>query len=267
MLPRVNLVKGNTAEYLLFSTNDTISRTLYNRGTWAEQLITVSRMFYDGIESPLVIDIGANLGAYAIPVAQELQQMNGSVYAFEAQRLVYYQLCGNLILNRIDNVHAFHLAIGEGNGSIAIPMLDYQSSENIGGFSLDQDIRNKSNKGFDIVLDKKLISEQVPMKKLDSISFSKMADLIKIDVEGFELRVLKGGTGLLEASHFPPLLLEAWRDEWFQKQRTELMDYLQWLGYQCFELLDDVIAQHPDYHRHIDFAVADNGVINLIRTR
>lgn len=264
MLPRVNLVKGNTAEYLLFSTQDAISRTIYAKGAWAEPLILISRMFYDGIESPLVIDIGANLGAYAVSIAQELQQMNGSVYAFEAQRLVYYQLCGNLILNRLDNVHAFHLAIGEDDGFIKIPMIDYQSSENIGGFSLDQDIRNKVSA---VALDQNRIAEQVTMKKLDSISFPKLADLIKIDVEGFELRVLKGGAGLLEASNFPPLILEAWRDEWFQKQRTELMSHLQWLGYQCFEMFDEVIAQHPNHHRHIDFFVQSDGGIQMLRTR
>lgn len=199
MLPRVNLVKGNTAEYLLFSTQDAISRTIYARGAWAEPLILISRMFYDGIESPLVIDIGANLGAYAVSIAQELQQMNGSVYAFEAQRLVYYQLCGNLILNRLDNVHAFHLAIGEDDGFIKIPMIDYQSSENIGGFSLDQDIRNKVSA---VALDQNRIAEQVTMKKLDSISFPKLADLIKIDVEGFELRASREEQDYLKQATF-----------------------------------------------------------------
>ena len=57
--------------------------------------------------APLVLDIGANLGAYAIPVAKKIASARGVVYAYEPQRIVYYQLCGNIFLNSLDNVHAF----------------------------------------------------------------------------------------------------------------------------------------------------------------
>lgn len=264
MLPRVNLVRGNSADYLLFSTGDAISRTIYARGGWAEPLITISRMFYEGGSAPFVLDIGANLGAYAIAVAQDLQALGGVVYAYEAQRLVYYQLCGNLILNRLDNVHAFHMAIGDEDGAIEIPRIDYASSENIGGFSLDQAIRDKVSA---VAIDPAQRAERVAMARLDSIAFPKPADLIKIDVEGFELRVLEGGVGFLEAGGFPPLILEAWRDEWFRERRAELMAFLARLGYTCFEVLDEVVAQHPQHPRHVDFVVQDDGGLQLVRTR
>ena len=264
MLPRVNLVRGSSADYLLFSTSDAISRTIYSRGEWAQPLITISRMFYEGASAPFVLDIGANLGAYSIAVAQDLQAHGGVVYAYEAQRLVYYQLCGNLILNRLDNAHAFHLAIGEEDSSIEIPMIDYQSSENIGGFSLDQTIRDRVRS---VAIDLRQPTERVAMSRLDSMAFPKAADLIKIDVEGFEHRVLKGGAGFLEAGRFPPLILEAWRDDWFREQRAELMAFLGRLGYECFELLDEVVAQHPQHARHVDFVSQPDGGLQLIRAR
>ncbi|ENO86858.1 methyltransferase FkbM family protein [Thauera linaloolentis 47Lol = DSM 12138] len=221
-------------------------------------------MFYEGASAPFVLDIGANLGAYAIAVAQDLQKLGGAVHAYEAQRLVYYQLCGNLILNRLDNVHAFHMAIGHEDGSIEIPQIDYASSENIGGFSLDQVIRDKVSA---VTIDQARRAERVAMARLDSIAFPKTADLIKIDVEGFELRVLEGGVGFLEAGGFPPLILEAWRDEWFRERRAELMAFLARLGYACFEVLDEVVAQHPQHPRHVDFVVQGDGGLQLVRTR
>lgn len=45
------------------------------------------------------------------------------------------------------------------------------------------------------------------------------------------------------------------------------MSHLQWLGYQCFEMFDEVIAQHPNHHRHIDFFVQSDGGIQMLRTR
>ena len=264
MLPRVNLVRGNSADYLLFSTSDAISTTIYKRGGWAEPLITISRMFYDGGDKPLVLDIGANLGAYAIPVAQDLQKLGGTVYAYEAQRLIYYQLCGNLILNSLDNVHAFHLAIGDEEGTIEIPAIDYQSSDNIGGFSLDHSIREQLSA---VAIDHERNSERVAMVRVDSISFPKAPDLIKIDVEGFEHRVLSGAGERLEEWGFPPLLLEAWRDDWFRERREQLMALLDRLGYEHFELLNEVIAQHPRHSRHVDFVNMGDAGLQLIRTR
>lgn len=264
MLPRVNLIKGNGAEYLLFSTHDAITRAIYSRGVWAAPLLTISKLFYDEIDFPVVVDIGANLGAYSIPVAQELQQMNGEVYSFEAQRLIYYQLCGNIILNRLDNVYAFHLAIGERDGEIELPKVDYQLSSNIGGFSIDREIIDNSNH---VVLDQCQRSERVTMKKLDSLVFHKSVDLVKIDVEGYELKVLEGGRGMLEENRYPPLLLEAWNEEWFRSQRAELLNYLDKLGYKYFEILDELIAQHPNHHRHIEFLAQPDGGLRMIRTK
>ena len=38
-----------------------------------------------------ILDIGANLGAYSIPIAKDIQSVNGQVIAFEPQRIIFYQ--------------------------------------------------------------------------------------------------------------------------------------------------------------------------------
>jgi FkbM family methyltransferase len=262
MLPRVNMVRCDNADYLLFSSPDSISDTIYRAGTWAEPLIAMSRMFYADVASPLILDVGANLGGYCIPIAKEIAGAGGSVYAFEPQRIVFYQLCGNAFLNRLDNIHAFMMAIGEDDGMINIPDVDYGASTNIGAFSLDENIRNTLN----AIKFVGQIGDEVRISRLDSLTLPKSPCLIKIDVEGLELKVLRGGRKFLHDNRYPPILLEAWQLDWFVEQRLALFGFLHELGYTTFEIGQDVVAQHPAFDRFVEFRV-DAGMITMQRTK
>jgi len=264
MLPRVNLIRGTTADYLLFATADVISGTIYKNGVWAEPLITISRFFYDDIAEPFVLDIGANLGAYSVPVATELAAKGGLVYAYEPQRIVYYQLCGNIFANRLDNVYAHCMAIGDQDGTVQIPSIDYQNSANIGGFSVDAEIRAhqacvNTNNGRP--------EPDVPLARLDSLVLPKAPCLIKIDVEGLELQVLQGAAGTLARYGYPPLLLEAWTSDWFAPARQKLLDYIAQLGYSAFAINDELICQHPQHGRQVAFSTDEEGTIRFGRVR
>ena len=99
MLPRVSYVQAEEADFLLFSTADQISETLFRSGTWAADLLTVANVFLYNIDQPVILDVGANLGSFAIPLAKKVQAVKGKVIAFEPQRIVFYQLCGNIIVD------------------------------------------------------------------------------------------------------------------------------------------------------------------------
>jgi len=264
MLPRVNLIRTDIADYLLFSTDDAVSRTIYSAGSWASPLLTISQMFYRDMEAPLIIDIGANLGAYSIPVAKEISAVRGMVYAFEPQRIIFYQLCGNTFLNRLDNLFTFNVAIGDYDGSLQIPSIDYGKSKNIGGFSLDEKVRGILD-SVSLKADEK--PHEVPISRLGSLSFPKSPALIKIDVEGLELQVIRGAVSFLEEHLFPPLLLEAWNLDWFKEQRQELLQYLNFLGYDYFVIQDEIIAQHPRFPRQVRFNIDAASTIQMIRVR
>ena len=265
MLPKTTLIHCQDADYLVFDTQDAITRHLRQRGTWEPHLVFISQMFAQVADAPLILDIGANLGAYAIPLAKQIAARNGIIHAYEPQRVVYYQLCGNIFLNRLDNVFAHCMAIGERDGMIALPALDYEKTANIGGFSLAEDIRGKTNY---VVVQTHTAAVETPISRLDSLTLPKPPCLIKIDVEGLDLAVLSGGVTQLESSGFPPLLFEAWNFDWFADEKKKLFDFLQQLGYQTTPIFaDDCVAQHPKHASHFDFITDGKGAFNMKRVR
>lgn len=264
MLPRVSQIKCEEADYLLFSAGDLISNILFRTGQWEQHLQVISSMFYGAVEAPLVLDVGANIGAYSIPIAKKLQDVGGTVFAFEPQRIVFYQLCGNAVINGLENYFAFQQAVGDYDGVVDIPEIDYHANLNVGAFSLNDEYR----KFHGIEESMKAETSRIPMVTLDSLQLGRPVSLIKIDVEGHEENVIRGGTKLLEHNGFPPILFEAWEFDWYKNKKKRLFDYIESLGYEIISInTTDFIAQHPAHSVHVEFDCRDDGVLNMVRTR
>ncbi|MGA2887234.1 MAG: FkbM family methyltransferase [Terracidiphilus sp.] len=142
----------------------------------------------------LVIDVGANMGVHTVPLAKELARQGRSMLAFEPQPVIFQQLCANLALNGLMNVQAFPYACGSKPGVVSFTAPDYRREGNFGGVSM-------SAQGgiFSVVT--------APCHPLDEIVQEAQVALIKIDVEGFELEVLKGAKDVVARSH-PVMYLE-----------------------------------------------------------
>lgn len=217
-----------------------------------------------GLDAPLVLDIGANLGAYSIPIAKKIDSVGGKVVGFEPQRIVYYQLCANVFLNRLDNYYPLNKAVGDFDGFIEIPEIDYKFNSNIGAFSLEKRYRELHGIEQSILAAK----TKVPIITLDRLEVEKAPALIKIDVEGLELNVLMGGAGFLEHYQYPPILFEAWNFDWFKEGRAELMRFLVGLGYKITSFnTTDYIAQHPANSVSVVFDQQENGSIVMHRIK
>ena len=122
-----------------------------------------------------VIDVGANIGQTAIQSCLKAGAQ-GTVMAFEAHPRTFRFLQGNLKLNRCTQVKAVNLALGD--------------KKDILHFSdLSRDDMNEISTSGTLA---------VPVQRLDAVvSQGTMIHLLKIDVEGFELPVLKGAETLL----------------------------------------------------------------------
>ncbi|MEO7132974.1 MAG: FkbM family methyltransferase [Vicinamibacterales bacterium] len=121
-----------------------------------------------------VVDVGANIGEVSIVLSQRVGS-NGEVFAFEPQPRVFQYLLGNLALNHCSNVKPRNVALGSARG--VVRMSDDK-----------QDDMNRITQSGAI---------EVTCSTLDAELPSELIALLKIDVEGSELSVLKGASDVL----------------------------------------------------------------------
>lgn len=162
-----------------------------------------------------VVEAGANLGAHTVCLAKQVGPQ-GVVHAFEPQRILFQALCANLALNSLSNVHCRQEALGETPGTVTIPPLDYSAENNFGGLSLPHAAQRDA------------VGEEVPVTTLDSLELPR-CEFLKVDVEGMELSVLKGGQKTIERWR-PILYVENDRSE----LSPPLIEFLLGLGYRLF---------------------------------
>lgn len=105
-------------------------------------------------------------------MAKRISGRRGPIYAYEPQRVVCYQLCGNAVLNRLDNLHAFNAAIGATDGEILLPAIDYERSGNVGAFSLEPRLRRILGA---VATDDHAPSVSITIQRLDGLEFPKTA--------------------------------------------------------------------------------------------
>ena len=121
-----------------------------------------------------VVDVGANVGEVSIVFSQRVGA-GGRVFAFEPQPRVFQYLLGNLALNQCRNVTARNIALGSAPGTARM------SNDK-------QDDMNRITQSGAI---------EVTCSTLDVELPSPSVALLKIDVEGSELSVLRGATAVL----------------------------------------------------------------------
>lgn len=243
----VSLYHVGDLNFQLTAGPDMINSHLRNGELWEPATLQISELLLDGIAQPVIIDIGANIGAYAVPMGKKILARKGRLYAFEPQRMVFYQLCANLLSNNLTNCYARQMAIGDVDGHIEVPVLDILTEQNLGALSLDEEIRAQQNMLSSTISE----SDSVQIATLDTLNLPK-ANLIKIDVEGLELEVLKGGRHWLASSGYPAILFEVWGD--YMKgmigKRNRLMNLVKKaLGYEVVLFGELCIAQHPSNKR------------------
>lgn len=240
----IKLYQVESARYLLTAGQDMINSHLRGGKVWESITLQVSQLLLENIDSPVVVDVGANLGAFSVPIGIHIKDKNGQLHAFEPQRQVFYQLCGNFFSNHLKHCFAHHMAVGDYDGSIDVPVLDLTKETNVGSLSLDPSIRLEQR----MLTTQPTETEKVRIATLNSLNLPH-ADLIKIDVEGLELEVLKGARKWLELSGYPPILYEVWGD--YMKgqvgKRNRLMNLVhKGLGYETVMFGELCIAQHPN---------------------
>jgi FkbM family methyltransferase len=137
--------------------------------------------------------VGAGYGYYALLLARLVEM--GRAYSFEPDWRSYGRLVQNLAINAVQNV-------------VPVPVCISNSQPTLLKWSSRQEDPWNSGLANDQQVDAQNLTA-VPAMSLDEFScvlnVQNQVKLIKVDVEGAELDVLKGATRLLDSSQ--PLIL------------------------------------------------------------
>jgi FkbM family methyltransferase len=185
-----------------------------------------------------VLDVGANIGFYA-QILSECVGKNGVVYCYEPDAANYRHLLKNT--KNLNNVRNFNMAVSDKEEVLKVykskllnvdhrtyPVNNYDSVEEIKANSIDRMIENGS------------------IQKVD---------LIKIDIQGYELTAFKGMQHLLKTSAHIKIVAEYW-PHGFKRAGTsaiEFFDFFDAMGYQ-FKSLES----HEQKIISRDYIVANN---------
>lgn len=166
------------------------------------------------------MDVGANVGCYALPVARTAR----SVVAIEAQPTIAELLDRNVVKSGLKNISVVKAAADAEDGWVDFPTPDLGEKRNFGAVGIGRT---------------KVPKQRVRTVRLDDLAPADTR-VVKIDVEGYELNVLSGAPNLLTNLR-PFWMVEVAKDE---ARTRAVIDGLKSLRYRTFWFFDPFITPH-----------------------
>jgi len=163
-------------------------------------------------EGGTFFDIGSNWGYFSLCAASCRQKVE--IHAFEPQPATYQDLtqCVQQAgLSQVVTCHNVALSSSDGEASITIP-------DGLHSGTAEVSLRNGG--------------QRVPMRRLDSLGLP-APGFIKMDVEGHETEVLRGGVEVLKSAR-PFIVFESKPSAAFEEKSLEPLFFLKDLGYRLY---------------------------------
>ena len=208
----------------------------------------------------VAVDVGANVGQYTAVMNRALKNQ-GAILAFEPNPLAFNQLVLGTRGKKVE-AHKVALSAEEGYMNLNVPV------SNFGEMLVQLGSLNTSKAGSD---DRQYL---VPVKTLDS--FQRKLEwgisVIKIDVEGHELQVLRGATATISKQR-PCILIEVeTRHQPTGQSVDDVFSYLLDFGYQVrgisetglVDVTKALTSQHSNYYE--DGAIGAGYINNFLCT-
>ncbi len=207
-----NPVKTRSKFFLPYVYTDLIQSAIFLSDDYFEQrnLKEVFEVLLNGKEVVgTYVDIGANIGNHTLYFANELNGID-RIVSFEPMEENYWILEKNIELNGLENrVEAHKIGLSDSEGMAQTVGFYY---DNFGANALGKDANG-----------------DISLKTLDSFEIDNVG-FIKIDVEGFEDCVLRGGLETIKKWH-PYMLIEININNLMSVRKT-----MESLGYRCRQI-------------------------------
>lgn len=192
------LVRLDDSTLMLCDTGSFIEWRVFFFGAYEPEVRTLLRSLCP--VGGVAIDAGANVGCHALAMAAAVGEA-GSVLAFEPAPQSFRRLAANAALNGLPQLVPFAIALGERPGTLEL------ASPPPGHAQHGMATFHADNLAGAV---REIVRVPVPVRTLDGVVADHAlhrVDVIKVDVEGHELAVLRGAAGTL-ARHRPAIVFE-----------------------------------------------------------
>lgn len=217
-------------------------------------LSNVVRRKCEAVAAPVVFDVGANVGDYALMARREIP--SASVYAFEPSPRVHEQLALSVeTAGETARVRTFCLGLSDAAKTVELYSYTVEGQEVSLISSIDKRLPTQA------VAVEVSASERVSVETLDGFCAREgvsRIDFLKLDVEGHELAVLRGATRMLAAGAISIIQFEFGPANIYS--RTFFYDFWSLLSdtYELFRVVPNGVVPVHFYGEHLEIFLTTN---------
>ena len=192
-LKKLKLYKTSTGNYYLpqFAFKDLIRNEIIDNKIFDKKVFEIAKNYIE--ENSIVLDVGSNFGQMSVLFSK--LGKNIEVYSFEASKYLFEILTKNTEINDA-NVKLFNNLVGNiSSSNFKIKKANLSKFNTYGSNKIEIIKTGDLKDNFEI--------ENVKSIKIDDVIFDKKISFMKVDVQGFDLEVLKGAKNTILKEKMP----------------------------------------------------------------
>ena len=197
------------------NTGDHVMRQIYLKGVYESNTFgPLSKLIKP---TDTFVDVGANIGAYSVGLSQFIKK--GRIISFEPNPGALKYLEKNIELNNIENITVVKRGLSNTPEKVTL----YTPSLTTASINKHQDS------------DQKEVIELITLDNYCEENGINNIDILKIDIEGHEIKCLKGALEIIAKSKDMILIMEI-DDNCLNvgKSKEETFEFIQNLGFEAF---------------------------------